>query len=30
MTDNVIKLNKDNVLRLGIVDSEGNDTGEHL
>lgn len=31
MTDNnIIKLNKDNVLRLGIVDSEGNDTGEHL
>lgn len=31
MTDNnIIKLNKDDVLRLGIVDSEGNDTGEHL
>ena len=25
-----IQLQKDNVLRLGIVDSEGNDTGEHL
>ena len=28
--DNIIKLNKDDVLRLGIVDSEGNDTGECL
>ena len=25
-----IQLQKDDVLRLGIVDSEGNDTGEHL
>lgn len=30
MTDNFIKLNKDDVLRLGIKDSEGNDTGEWL
>lgn len=30
MTDNYIQLNKDNVLRLGIKDSEGNDTGEFL
>lgn len=30
MTDNVIKLNKDNVLRLGIQTSEGKDTGEFL
>lgn len=28
--DHTIKLKEDNVLRLGIVDSEGNDTGEHL
>ena len=30
MTDNYIQLNKDDVLRLGIKDSEGNDTGEYL
>lgn len=30
MTDNVIKLNKDNILRLGIQTSEGKDTGEVL
>ena len=30
MTDNFIQLNKSDVLRLGIKDSEGNDTGEHL
>lgn len=30
MTDNVIKLNKDNILRLKIKTSEGKDTGEHL
>lgn len=30
MTDNFIQLKKDNVLRLGIKDSEGNDTGEYL
>ena len=30
MTDNVIKLNKDNVLRLGIQTAEGKDTGEVL
>ena len=30
MTDNFIKLEKDNVLRLGIKDSEGNDTGNYL
>ena len=30
MTDNFIKLEKDNVLRLGIKDSEGNDTGNIL
>lgn len=30
MTDNYIQLNKDNILRLGIKDSEGNDTGNVL
>ena len=30
MTDNTIKLNKDNLLRLRIVTSEGEDTGEYL
>lgn len=30
MTDNFIQLKKDDVLRLGIKDSEGNDTGEWL
>lgn len=30
MTDNVIKLNKDNVFRLGIQTSDGKDTGEYL
>ena len=30
MTDNVIKLNKDNILRLKIETSEGQDTGEVL
>lgn len=30
MIDNYIQLNKDNVLRLGIKDSEGNDTGNVL
>ena len=30
MTDNVIKLNKDNILRLEIEDSNGNKTGESL
>ena len=30
MENNYIQLNKDNVLRLGIKDSEGNDTGEFL
>lgn len=30
MTDNVIKLNKDNILRLRIETSEGIDTGEML
>ena len=30
MTDNVIKLNKDNILRLGIETSDGKDTGEVL
>lgn len=30
MTDNVIKLNKDNVLRLAIQTSDGKDTGEFL
>ena len=30
MTDNVIKLNKDNILRLGIKTADGEDTGEHL
>lgn len=30
MTDNVIKLNKDNILRLKIETSEGEDTGEVL
>ena len=30
MTDNVIKLNKDNVLRLGIQTADGKDTGEVL
>ena len=30
MTDNVIKLNKDNILRLKIETSEGKDTGEIL
>ena len=29
MTD-VIQLKKDNILRIGIKDSQGNDTGEHL
>ena len=28
--ENCIQLKKDDVLRLKIVDSEGNDTGEHL
>lgn len=30
MTDNFIKLNKDNILRLGIQTNEGIDTGEVL
>ena len=30
MTDNVIKLNKDNILRLGIQTADGKDTGETL
>ena len=30
MTDNVIKLNKDNILRLDIETAEGVNTGEHL
>ena len=30
MTDNIIKLNKDSVFRLGIQTSEGKDTGEYL
>lgn len=30
MTDNIIKLNKDNVLRLGIQTVDGEDTGEVL
>jgi len=30
MTENFINLKKDNVLRLGIKDSEGNDTGNFL
>lgn len=30
MIDNYIQLNKNNVIRLGIRDSEGNDTGEYL
>lgn len=30
MTDNVIKLSKDNVLRLKIETSEGEDTGKYL
>ena len=30
MTDNFIQLKKDNVLRLGIKDINGNDTGEFL
>lgn len=30
MTDNIIKLNKDNVLRLKIETSDGVDTGEYL
>lgn len=30
MTDNFIQLKKDNILRLGIRDAEGNDTGEQL
>lgn len=30
MTDNFIQLNKSNILRLGIKDSEGKDTGEYL
>ena len=30
MTDNIIKLNKDNVLRLGIQTNDGKDTGEVL
>ena len=28
--ENFIQLKKDNILRIGIKDSEGNDTGEHL
>ncbi len=28
--DNFIQLKKDNILRIGIKDAEGNDTGEHL
>ena len=30
MMDNFIQLEKDNILRLGIKDANGNDTGEHL
>ena len=30
MTDNFIKLNKSNILRLGIKTDEGVDTGEYL
>ena len=30
MKDNFIQLNKDNILRLGIKTSDGEDTGEHL
>ena len=30
MTDNVIKLNKDNILRLKIETNDGKDTGEEL
>lgn len=30
MTDNVIKLNKNDILKLNIVTSEGVDTGEYL
>ena len=30
MTDNVIKLNKDSILRLGIQTADGKDTGEVL
>lgn len=30
MTDNTIKLNKNNILKLKIVTSEGEDTGEYL
>ena len=30
MMDNIIKLNKDNILRLGIQTSDGKDTGEYL
>lgn len=30
MTDNTIKLNKDNILRLGIQTADGKDTGEVL
>ena len=30
MTDNFIQLKKDNIVRIGIKDSEGKDTGEHL
>ena len=28
--ENVIQLKKDNILRIGIKDADGNDTGEHL
>lgn len=28
--ENFIQLKKDNILRIGIKDSDGNDTGEHL
>ena len=30
MTDNIIKLNKESVFRLGIQTSDGKDTGEYL
>ena len=30
MMDNFIQLKKDNILRLGIRDAEGNETGEYL
>lgn len=30
MIDNFIQLKKDDILRIGIKDIEGNDTGEHL